>query len=68
MKGTLISILVGALAGVLLTVGSAVHAAHGPPAPRAAPVADPTTPQIPADVASAAAPAVAVGQETALER
>jgi hypothetical protein len=28
MKGTLISILVGALAGVLLTVGSSVHAAH----------------------------------------
>lgn len=28
MKGTLISILVGALAGVLLTVGSSVHASH----------------------------------------
>jgi len=28
MKGTLISILVGALAGVLLTVASSVHASH----------------------------------------
>jgi len=28
MKGTLISILVGALAGVLLTVGSNVRASH----------------------------------------
>jgi hypothetical protein len=28
MKGTLISIFVGALAGVLLTVGSSVHASH----------------------------------------
>ena len=28
MKGTLISILVGALAGVLLTVGSSVHASR----------------------------------------
>jgi hypothetical protein len=28
MKGTLISILVGALGGVLLTVGSSLHASH----------------------------------------
>jgi len=28
MKGTLISILVGAFAGVLLTVASSVHASH----------------------------------------
>jgi len=28
MKGTLISILIGALAGVLLTLGSNVHASH----------------------------------------
>jgi hypothetical protein len=28
MKGTFISILVGALGGVLLTVGSSVHASH----------------------------------------
>jgi hypothetical protein len=28
MKGTLISIFVGALAGVLLTVASGVHASH----------------------------------------
>jgi hypothetical protein len=28
MKGTLISIFVGAVAGVLLTVGSNVHASH----------------------------------------
>ena len=28
MKGTLISILVGALAGALLTVASSVHASH----------------------------------------
>jgi hypothetical protein len=28
MKGTLISILVGAVAGVLLTVGSSVHASR----------------------------------------
>ena len=28
MKGTLISILVGALAGVLLTVGSSMHASR----------------------------------------
>ena len=28
MKGTLISIFVGALAGVLLTVASSVHASH----------------------------------------
>ena len=36
MKGTLISILVGALAGVLLTLGSSVHASHAA-ANRAAP-------------------------------
>jgi hypothetical protein len=31
MKGTLISILVGALAGVLITVGSSMHASHAAP-------------------------------------
>ncbi len=36
MKGTLISIFVGALAGVLLTVGSSLHASHAA-ASRAAP-------------------------------
>ena len=37
MKGTLISILVGALGGMLLTVGSAaVHASHDAAAHRAA--------------------------------
>lgn len=37
MKGTLIAILVGALAGVLLTLGSNVHASRAA-ASRAAPV------------------------------
>jgi hypothetical protein len=43
MKGTLISILVGALAGVLLTVGSALHTSRAAVA-HAAQVPAPTLP------------------------
>ncbi len=70
MKGTLISILVGALAGVLLTVGSAaVHASRGAAAHRAPQVADPTMPQTTTDVTSdPVVPSVAWDQETPLEK
>jgi len=43
MKGTVISIVIGALAGVLLTVASSVHASHAA-ATRAAQVQAPTIP------------------------
>ena len=70
MKGTLISILVGALGGALLTVGSAaVHASHDAAAHRAAQVAAPAMPQATTDAASDPdLPAVASGQETPLEK
>jgi hypothetical protein len=70
MKGTLISILVGALGGALLTVGSAaVHASHGPAAHRAAQVADPTMPQTTTDMTSdPAVPSAASDRETPLEK
>jgi hypothetical protein len=38
MKGTLISIFIGAVAGVLLTVGPALHSSHADTRSRHAPV------------------------------
>ena len=70
MKGTLISILVGALAGVLLTIGSNVHAAHVAAARAKHASSDVVAPaQVAADAAhDAAVPPAPPSEQTPLQK